>query len=96
MISRRQFITNSAIAAGSAIVLPTIIPSCVKGANDKINLGMIGTGDHGITWNLAAYLKLDNCRVVAACDVDSERVGKAKAMIDSRYKNKDCVEPRKA
>jgi myo-inositol 2-dehydrogenase / D-chiro-inositol 1-dehydrogenase len=90
MLTRRKFLTNTALAAGSAIVLPTIIPSCAFGANDKINLGMIGTGDHGITWNLAAYLKLDNCRVIAACDVDSERAQKAKTMIDSRYKNQDC------
>ena len=89
-ISRRSFIRNSSLIAGGAIVIPTLIPSCVKGANDKINLGMIGTGDHGITWNLAAYLKLDNCRVVAACDVDSERTLKAKNLIDTHYKNQDC------
>lgn len=89
-IGRRKFIRNTGLVSGGLILAPTIIPSCVKGANDKINLGMIGTGDHGITWNLAAYLKLDNCRVVAACDVDSERVKKAKDLIDARYKNKDC------
>lgn len=89
-ISRRTFIRNTGLIAGGAIVVPTIIPSCVKGANDKINLAMIGTGDHGITWNLAAYLKLNNCRVIVACDVDTERVMKAKTMIDSRYKNQDC------
>ena len=52
---------------------------------------MIGTGDHGISWNLAAYLKLDDCRVIAACDVDSSRAVKAKAMIDAKYGNKDCT-----
>lgn len=89
-ISRRTFILNTGLIAGGTIVVPTIIPSCVKGANDKINLAMIGTGDHGITWNLVAYLKQNNCKVIAACDVDSERVLKAKTMIDSRYKNQDC------
>lgn len=89
-ISRRTFIRNTGLIAGGTIVVPTIIPSCVKGANDKINLAMIGTGDHGITWNLVAYLKLNNCKVIAACDVDSERVLKAKTMIDSRYKKMDC------
>lgn len=89
-ISRRTFIRNTGLITGGILVVPTIIPSCVKGANDKINLAMIGTGDHGITWNLVAYLKLNNCKVISACDVDSERVLKAKTMIDSRYKNKDC------
>ena len=89
-ISRRTFIRNTGLIAGGTIIVPTIIPSCVKGANDKINLAMIGTGDHGITWNLVAYLKLNNCKVIAACDVDSERALKAKTLIDSRYKNQDC------
>ena len=81
-ITRRKFLKNAGLAAGGAIVLPVIIPSCAKGANDRITLGMIGTGDHGINWNLAAYLKLDDCRVIAACDVDSTRVKKAKGIID--------------
>jgi predicted dehydrogenase len=90
-ITRRKFLKNAGLAAGGAIVLPVIIPSCAKGANDRITLGMIGTGDHGINWNLAAYLKLDDCRVIAACDVDSTRVKKAKGIIDERYKNNDCI-----
>ena len=90
-ITRRKFLKNAGLAAGGAILLPVIIPSCVKGANDRISLGMIGTGDHGINWNLAAYLKLDDCRVIAACDVDSTRVKKAKGLIDERYKNNDCI-----
>jgi myo-inositol 2-dehydrogenase / D-chiro-inositol 1-dehydrogenase len=88
--TRRKFLINTGLTAGGIIVLPTIIPSCVRGANDKINLGMIGTGDHGINWNLDAYLKLDDCRVVAVCDVDRKRMLKAKAMVDNQYKNKDC------
>jgi myo-inositol 2-dehydrogenase / D-chiro-inositol 1-dehydrogenase len=89
-INRRKFLKNTGLIAGGAIVMPTIIPSCSFGANDKITIGMIGTGDHGITWNLAAYLKLENCRVIAACDVDSSRLQKAKAIVDHQYKNKDC------
>jgi len=89
-INRRKFVLKSAIYAGGAIVMPAIIPSCAFGSNDRINLGMIGTGDHGINWNLAAYLKLDDCRVTAVCDVDSSRMLKAKSIIDDKYGNKDC------
>jgi predicted dehydrogenase len=89
-INRRKFVLKSAIYAGGAIVMPAIIPSCAFGSNDRINLGMIGTGDHGINWNLAAYLKLDDCRVTAVCDVDSSRMLKAKSIIDEKYGNKDC------
>ena len=90
-IPRRKFLKQAGLAASGVFVLPVIIPSCVKGANDRITLGMIGTGDHGINWNLAAYLKLDDCRVIAACDVDSNRVRKAKGIIDEHYKNNDCI-----
>jgi predicted dehydrogenase len=90
-LSRRKFIRNSGLLAGGSIVLPVIIPSCAFGANDRITIGMIGTGDHGVSWNLAAYLKLDDCRVIAACDVDSSRAAKARATIDAKYGNKDCT-----
>lgn len=89
-ITRRKFIRNTGLLAGGSLVVPVIIPSCSFGANDRINIGMIGTGDHGTNWNLAAYLKLDNCRVVTACDVDRSRAENAKAMIDKKYGNKDC------
>ncbi len=90
-INRRKFLRTSGLLAGGSIVLPTIIPSCAFGSNDKITIGMIGTGSHGISWNLAAYLKLDDCRVIAACDVDLSRMKKAKAIIDEKYEKKYCV-----
>jgi predicted dehydrogenase len=89
-LSRRKFVKTSGLLAGGSIILPVIIPSCAFGANDRITIGMIGTGDHGTSWNLAAYLKLDDCRVIAACDVDASRANKAKAIIDEKYRNKDC------
>ncbi len=85
--TRRRFIRTGSLAAGGSLVLPTIIPSCVFGSNDKINLGMIGTGSHGISWNLAAYLKLDDCRIITACDVDLSRMKKAKSIIDKENGN---------
>ncbi|MBN2762489.1 MAG: Gfo/Idh/MocA family oxidoreductase [Bacteroidales bacterium] len=88
-INRRNFL-KSGLITGSAFMMPTIIPSCAFGSNDQITIGMIGTGSHGIGWNLAAYLKLDDCRVIAACDVDNSRVLKAKSTIDKKYRNRDC------
>ncbi len=89
-IDRREFIKKTGMVAGGVIVMPTIIKSCAFGANDKITVGMIGTGSHGIGWNLAAYLKLDNCRIVAVCDVDSQHALKAKDLTDKKYENNDC------
>ena len=89
-ITRRKFLKNSGLIAGGSLILPVIIPSCAFGANDRITIGMIGTGDHGINWNLAAYLKLEGCRVTAVCDVDSSRAGTAKAIIDKKYGGSGC------
>ncbi len=89
-IDRRKFIKNTGLIAGGVLVFPTIIKASAFGANDKINLAMIGTGSHGIGWNLAAYLKLDNCKVVAVCDVDVQHALKAKNIIDTQYSNTDC------
>ena len=44
---RREFIRKSFTAAGSVILAPTILPSCAKGANDRILLGHIGLGSRG-------------------------------------------------
>ncbi|WP_158027238.1 Gfo/Idh/MocA family protein [Labilibacter marinus] len=88
-MNRRNFIKNASIASVGAATFPTIITSCVKGANDKVNIGMIGTGDHGIMRNLKNYLKIDNCRVVAICDVDKTRMNKAKGIINNHYQSDD-------
>ncbi len=89
-ISRRNFLRNSGIIAGGAIVFPTIIKASAFGANDKISLAMIGVGNHGTSWNLPPYLKLDTCKVVAVCDVDLQHALKAKNIIDQHYGNQDC------
>jgi predicted dehydrogenase len=89
-INRRNFILHSALVTGGAIIMPTIIPACSKGANDKITIGMIGTGEHGILRNLANYLKIPECQVVAVCDVDKSRMLKAKFMVDDAAGDKGC------
>ncbi len=81
-IHRRKFIKNTALFTGSVISVPTLIPACSKGANDKITIGMIGTGEHGILRNLKNFLDInDQCQVVAVCDVDKSRMLKAKKMV---------------
>jgi predicted dehydrogenase len=90
-ISRRRFL--KATATGT-IAMPYLIPSSMLGADapsKKINIGFIGTGDHGITWNLRRYLELRDARVLVVCDVDAYRMRRAKAMVDAQYDNEDCA-----
>lgn len=73
--SRRTFIKTTAAAAA----IGGIIPSTVLGANDRINIGIIGTGGMG-TGHLKGLVERteeDNIRVPAVCDVYQRRLSQA-------------------
>jgi len=90
--NRRGFIADASRASGAILAAPYILSSChSKPINEKINLGMIGVGGHGVSWNMEAFLGFDDVRIVAVCDVDRERKEKAKQIVDETYGNKDCA-----
>ena len=90
-LSRRQFLART----GAALVLPTIVPSSVFGLGDKpapsnrITLGVVGWGMQG-PGNTKAFLELQDCQVVAACDLDKNHLGSAVDTVNEHYGNKDC------
>lgn len=73
---RRDFL-RTAVAAGAAIAAPYVIADeRVKGANDRLGIGFIGTGGRagshiGICLDLKAK---GRCETVAVCDVYAPRV----------------------
>lgn len=73
--SRRDFITKS--AAGIAMTAASW--NNVLGANDRVRLGVIGTGNRGGDV-MAHFLKEPDCEVVALCDVYE------KAMLEQKEK----------
>ncbi|HMY76724.1 MAG TPA: Gfo/Idh/MocA family oxidoreductase, partial [Blastocatellia bacterium] len=92
--SRRDFMAKS--AAGVALTAASW--NNVLGANDRVRLGVIGTGNRGgdvMSW----FLKESDCEVVALCDVYEKAMleqkekagGKAKTYGDHRelLANKD-------
>jgi len=90
LISRRKFLQTGAVL----VTVPYIIPSRVLGADapsNKINIGFIGTGSHGLSWNLKRYLELNDAKVLVVCDVDDNHLRNAKAMVDKQYMNTDCA-----
>jgi predicted dehydrogenase len=88
-MKRRDFLKTSAgaLAIGS---LPNFLPAAARGANDKITLGCIGMGGMG-TGNTKNFLGLDDCRVVAVCDVQADRRAKAKQLVDEKYGDQGCA-----
>ena len=78
-MARRDFLKISALGMAGAMVpsgiakaaektAPAAAPAAAKKANDKINVGCIGLGQQGMSL-LNGFLKIDNVRVVAGCDV---------------------------
>jgi predicted dehydrogenase len=88
-LTRRSFI-KGAIASG---VAPSFIPAHLLGADspsNKITVGFIGVGGHGVGHNLKHYLRQNDARVLTVCDVDRSRMPAAKERVDEKYGNKDC------
>ena len=79
IVTRRQFVKNSAFAAG-AISLATFLPARVLGANDRIRIGVIGCGGQGTghVHSLVGRAEKDNVTVVAVSDVYQRRVNRAR------------------
>jgi predicted dehydrogenase len=92
--NRRKFM-NTALLAGAAVSLPTIIPAKALGKDgavapsNKITLGVIGIGPR-CTYDLKAMLGLPDVQCVAIADVQASRREAGKKLVDTHYANQDC------
>jgi predicted dehydrogenase len=85
-VSRRTFLQTAGAVAGSALVLPHLIPSNVlaaqarSGANQRLSIALIGVGERGMNHlaNLVDRMGKGELNVVAVCDADEKRLDKAK------------------
>ena len=85
---RRQFLRKT-LAAGAA--LPVLSPARSLAAagvpppSERIALGFIGLGSHGIGVNLKSFLNEPDAQVVALCDVDAAHLADAVSTVSSKY-----------
>jgi predicted dehydrogenase len=89
-LDRRTFLKT----AGAALVLPAILPASVLGRggtapSGAIHMGVVGWGAQGPS-NIGSFLGYDDCKVVAVCDVDKNRLRSGVNSINRRYDNSDC------
>ena len=87
-LDRRKFLRLSGLAAAGTIIVPTIVPSSVFGKSAPSNLiriGQIGCGRIAREADMPGALPFDAVRFVAACDLDSKRVGEGKQFIEAFY-----------
>ena len=95
-IGRRAFLKQTAFAVSSAAI-PYFVPSSALGkagaaaASERITVGFIGTGDHGINMNLKSFLAQPDAQAVAVCDVDPVNLYKARDLVNARYGNTGCM-----
>ncbi len=88
--NRRQFMKRTA-AAGVLSAAPYAICSRALGtqdtppASDRITVGFIGVGGHGIGRNLRMFLPQKDAQPVALCDVDRRQIGKALGVVRQRH-----------
>lgn len=93
LLGRRDFLK----IAGATAALPSVLTAQAKGqasksstpANNRINIGVIGMGWQGPA-NTMAFLALEDCQVVAACDVDRNHLQAAVKLINDTYGTEDC------
>jgi predicted dehydrogenase len=97
VITRRSFMKKAAGVTAGAIVFPYIVASSALGkagtvaASERITIGFIGVGGHGIGMNLRTFLGNSDAQAVAVCDVDTNNLKKACDIVNQKYGNKDCA-----
>src|SRR5690606_30416309 len=89
--SRRSFIKKTAMAGSGVIVAPTIIPSTVFGANDRINAAVLGVHGRGKS-HIASLMELDNVRVATLCDPDMNLLVEQQKKFKEKYNQKVKLE----
>jgi len=94
-VGRRGFL-KSAVAAGGVLAVPSIIPASALGRDgaaapsERIvlaSIGIGGRGNHDLNWMLGQK----DAQFAAVCDVRKTRREYAKAVINDKYKTKDCA-----
>ena len=79
------------------MALPYFVPASALGkadkvaASERITIGFIGVGDHGINMNLRTFLGQPDAQAVAVCDVDTDHLITARNIVNEKYGNKDCA-----
>ena len=89
-MSRRRFFSTGA-AGAAACAFPTVVPAGALGLggvaapSERIRVGLIGCGNHGVYWNLPQIFRCPDVQVVAVCDVDKNHLAEGQKVVDSHY-----------
>jgi predicted dehydrogenase len=87
-LSRRQFLASA--GASLAVASSPRLRAARAPASDRITIGIIGWGMIGPE-NTKNFLNYPDCQVVAACDIDKNRLQMALDTVNTKYGTKDCA-----
>ena len=84
--SRRDFLSKSTMIAAGVGLGTEMFPAFgnVLGANDKIRVGFIGTGNRG-TQLMRLFMNNPDCEIAALCDVYEPYMSRNRNDVDRRY-----------
>ena len=91
--NRRKFIKNSSLfllGSSSSFLFPAELLASIRkrvGANDQINVGLIGCNGMGFS-NLLSLLKISEVNVIALCDVYENVLDRRTSELDKSGINK--------
>ncbi|MEA1787099.1 Gfo/Idh/MocA family oxidoreductase [Arenibacter sp. GZD96] len=84
-MKRRDFVIKGGLISAGTLMSSSALGSLTSGANDTINLGVIGTGDRGA--GLIPFLnQIPGIRVTACCDVLPFRLEQGLAKVEQKAK----------
>ena len=90
MMKRRSFLKMAALGFAA----PYLVPSSVLGRDgnvapsERVTMGLIGCGSHGIGWNLPLMFANPVQQVIAVCDVDKSRTLEGQRVVNEHYSGK--------
>ncbi len=94
-MGRRRFL-GLAGTAGAALAFPTFIPASALGRgkrpapSERIVVGIVGWGMIA-PQNTDGLMRLDDCQVVASCNIDKDHLKQSLNAVNGFYKNQDCA-----
>jgi predicted dehydrogenase len=95
--SRRAFLLESVPPVAAGFAFPTLIPASALGLSgavapsNRINLGIIGTGNQGFN-DINSFLRDERVQIVTVCDVNRESTGYWEGKLGGREPARRLVE----
>ncbi|HUT33855.1 MAG TPA: Gfo/Idh/MocA family oxidoreductase [Planctomycetota bacterium] len=78
-LTRRAF-----LKATAAVAAPLVLPNTSFGANERVTMGLLGSGGQG-SHDMRGFLGCPGLQVVAVCDVQESRRNAARTLVNNHY-----------